>query len=107
MSDLRLLPAVFDDVAEAARWYDEEGHPGLGDRFVDVFYFYVRHIQEHGNSYRPLYREFRRVLLNPFPFATYYRYHGDLIIVSLVIHTARNPRLLRKILRDRQSETEE
>jgi hypothetical protein len=36
MSELRLLPAVFDDTAEAARWYDEEGYQGLGDRFMTV-----------------------------------------------------------------------
>jgi hypothetical protein len=45
MSELRLLPAVFDDTAEAARWYDEVGHEGLGDRFITVFYSYVFHIQ--------------------------------------------------------------
>jgi hypothetical protein len=27
---LRILPEVAEDVAEAARWYDEEGYPGLG-----------------------------------------------------------------------------
>jgi len=30
MIELRLLPAVFEDVAEAARWYDEKGYSGLG-----------------------------------------------------------------------------
>jgi len=35
---VRILAEVAADVAEAARWYDEEGHLGLGDRFVDTFY---------------------------------------------------------------------
>lgn len=45
MSELRLLPEVFDDTAQAARWYDEEGYEGLGDRFLNVFYSYLPHIQ--------------------------------------------------------------
>ncbi len=34
MTELRLLPEVFDDTAQAARWSDEEGYEGLGDRFL-------------------------------------------------------------------------
>lgn len=102
MSELRLLPAVFEDTAEAARWYDDEGYEGLGDRFISVFYSYVSHIQQHGAAYGIVYNDFRRVLLNPFPYALYYRYHRDWLIVSLVIHTARSPRMLRRLLRKRR-----
>ena len=38
MKELRLLPAVLEDTAQAAQWYDEEGYVGLGDRFLEVFY---------------------------------------------------------------------
>jgi hypothetical protein len=55
---------VFADVNEAARWYDEEGHQGLGDRFISVFYSYAFHIQQHGAAYSVVYHDFRRVLLN-------------------------------------------
>jgi hypothetical protein len=30
MKALRLLPAVLDDIAQAAQRYDEKGHVGLG-----------------------------------------------------------------------------
>ena len=102
MSDLRLLPGVFDDTAEAAEWYDEEGYQGLGDRFLTVFYSYVGHIHQHGASYRTVYKDFRRVLLNPFPYV-YYRYHADWLVISLVIHTARSPRLMRRLLTERRA----
>ena len=52
MRELRFLPDVFDDTAQAARWYNEEGYEGLGDRFVDNFYSYLQYIQQHGESYR-------------------------------------------------------
>jgi len=55
---LRLLPAVLSDVAEAAQWYDERGYPASGDRFLDTFYFYVRHIEQYGKAYARVYDEF-------------------------------------------------
>jgi hypothetical protein len=39
----RILPEVADDVAEAANWYDREGFPGLGDRFLATFYASIVH----------------------------------------------------------------
>jgi hypothetical protein len=38
MKELRLLPAVLEDTAQAARWYGEAGYAGLGERFLAVFY---------------------------------------------------------------------
>jgi plasmid stabilization system protein ParE len=105
MREIRLLPSVLDDTAQAAGWYNKNGYEGLGHRFVDNFYSYLQHIQQHGESYRPVYNEFRRIMLYPFPSAIYYRYHENLIAISLVIHTARNPRLVRRLLRERKTKT--
>jgi plasmid stabilization system protein ParE len=102
MKELRLLPAVLEDTAQAARWYDEAGYAGLGERFLAVFYSTLAQIQQQGEICRPVYEDFRRILLNPFPYAVYYRYHGNRVVVSLVIHAARDPRLLRKLLRQRR-----
>jgi len=103
MTELRLLPEVLEDTAQAARWYDEAGYVGLGERFLAVFYSMLPQIQQHGGASRPVYQDFRRILLNPFPYAVYYRYHGDWVVISLVIHGARSPRLLKKLLRERKS----
>jgi hypothetical protein len=64
---LSILPEVAADVAEAARWYDEQGYLGLGDRFVSTFSACVGLLQEHGEIHRVVYSGFRRVLLRPFP----------------------------------------
>ena len=105
MTEIRLLPAVLEDTAQAARWYDEEGYAGLGDRFVAVLYAWLPHIQQHALIYRPVYMGFRRIMLSPFPYAVYYRHHDDCVVISLVIHAARSPRLMRKRLRERQSQS--
>ena len=40
MREIRVLPTVLQDIAEAAAWYDEGGYLGLGDRFITAFYGY-------------------------------------------------------------------
>ena len=101
MNGLILLPDVLDDVAHAAQWYDEEGGLGLGDRFVACFYAYLPQIERQGEIHRKVYKDFRRTLLKPFPYALYYRDHLGHAVVSLVIHTARKPSFVRRLLRER------
>src|SRR5438067_1880293 len=102
MRDFRILPEVADDVAAAADWYDKEGHVGLGDRFLTTFYAAVPYLQENGEIYRIVYSDFRRIWLPPFSYALYYRYHVEVLIVSLVIHAARKPARVRSLLRARR-----
>lgn len=101
MRDYRILPGVASDLAEAADWYDREGYEGLGDRFITAFRAHLVQLRQTGEVHRTVYADFRRVLLKPFPYALYYRYHGDLLVVALVIHAARNDRLVRSKLRGR------
>jgi len=103
MKDFRILPEVANEVAEAAQWYDNEGFLGLGDRFLEAFYASITHLLKTGEIHRPVYSDFRRVFLRPFSFALYYRYHGKLLIISLVIHVARDPERIRALLRARKS----
>jgi hypothetical protein len=54
MKELRLLAAVLEDTAQAARWYDEAGYVGLGERFLAVFYSTLPQIQQQGEICRPV-----------------------------------------------------
>lgn len=101
MRDFRILPEVADDVAEAADWYDKEGFQGLGERFLRTIGAAIAHIQKTGEVHRPVYSDFRRVFLKPFSYALYYRYHGKLLIIALVIHVARDPARVQTLLRAR------
>ena len=90
------------DVAAAANWYDREGHAGLGDRFLITFYSHIQQLLESGEIYRVVYSDFRRTLLKPFPYSVYFRYHEDSLIISLVIHAARNPERIETLLQMRK-----
>ena len=100
--DVRILAEVSVDIADAANWYDRQGYLGLGDRFERTFYAYVKHLQEKGQIYRTVYSDFRRIFLKPFPYALYYRYYGELLVVALVIHAVRDPKRVRALLRARR-----
>jgi len=102
MREIRILPAVLQDVAEAAAWYDDQKYPGLGDRFLDTFYASLSHVQQDGGIYRAAYQDFRKILIRPFPYSVYYHLHSNIWIVTLVIHAARKPALARALLRDRK-----
>ncbi|MDA1276550.1 MAG: type II toxin-antitoxin system RelE/ParE family toxin [Verrucomicrobia bacterium] len=103
MRDFRILAEVAGDISEAADWYDREGYVGLGDRFTATFYAYVDHVRQNGEIYRPEYSEFRRLLLRPFPYALFFRYHEEILVVTLVAHAARDPRRIRRMLREREA----
>jgi hypothetical protein len=66
MSGLIFLLEVFEDVAQAAQWYDKEGGPDLGHGFVACFYAYLPHNVSQGQVHRKVYQDFRTVLLKPF-----------------------------------------
>jgi hypothetical protein len=102
MREIRILPAVLQDVSEAAAWYDEQKYLGLGDRFLDTFYASLSHIQQDGEIYRAAYQGFRKILIRPFPYSVYYRLHSNIWIVTLVIHASRKPALAQALLRDRK-----
>jgi plasmid stabilization system protein ParE len=103
MTRLRILPEVFDDAASAANWYDSK-EDGLGDRFLDCLRGAYHPIRTHPQTFRCVYQDYRRVLLNPFPYAVYFRLENDSAIITLVFHTARNPARLKKLLSKRSRE---
>jgi hypothetical protein len=89
MTGVRILPAVVGDVAEAADYYDWKGYPGLGYRFEEVFYAAIPHLREKGEVYSVAYSEFRKLILEPFPYLLYYRYFEERPVIALVVHAAR------------------
>jgi len=101
MMDVRVLPEAFEDLSEAVDWYNGR-REGLGYEFEDLFFSSVENIRRHPLSHPMAYRSFRRSLFKRFPYSLYYRIHQKEIIVALIFHLARNPKTLRRILRDRE-----
>ena len=99
--NLRILPEVLEDIEQGVEWYDHCGGKTLGDRFLASFYSYLPEILRDAPIHRPVYRQFRRILIKPFPYAVYFRIHEGWVVVVLVWHTARNPMDLKERLEER------
>jgi toxin ParE1/3/4 len=100
--NVRVLPEAFDDLSSAIEYYDAQRN-GLGSEFMVLFRSSVADIVRNPSLHRTLYREFRRRILKRFPYGIYYRIYEDEIIISLIFHLARNPAILRRILRTREN----
>ncbi len=101
MKQIRILPEVWDDVDDAAAWYDKKGGRELGDRFLAAFRAQLLEITELPRIHRKVYKEFSRVFAKPFPYAIYFRTYQDWVVVTLLWHTARNPEDLSTTLTER------
>ena len=101
MKLLHVLPEVWDDLDEAASWYDKRGGKELGDRFVAAFDAQLDPIAELAETHRKVYKEFSRIFAKPFPYAIYFRIQQEWVVVTLLWHTARNPEDLRTTLTER------
>jgi toxin ParE1/3/4 len=89
--DVRLRPEAEQDLAEQARWYEDQVS-GLGDRFLDEVLAAFSSIAESPLLYPTVYRNTRRVLIHRFPFGIYYKIEDATIVVLAVMHGSRDPR---------------
>jgi plasmid stabilization system protein ParE len=100
MTQLRILDLVYQDVSKAADWYDSK-EEFLGNRFIACFRAAYSPILANPRSFPCVHGEYRRVLLDPFPYALYFRLEDDFAIVTLVFHTSRKPATSKRVLRKR------
>ena len=67
MKQIRILPEVWDDVDDAAAYYDRMGWSDLSTRFLAVFRSQLPEIVHFAGTHRLVYKEFSRVFTKPFP----------------------------------------
>ena len=65
--DVRLRPEAEQDLAESARWYEDQ-RPGLGQEFLDEALATFVAIAERPLASTAVYGSLRRALLHRFPF---------------------------------------
>jgi plasmid stabilization system protein ParE len=90
--DVRLRPEAEQDLADAARWYEEQ-RPGLGQEFLDEALATFAAIAERPLASAAVYGSLHRALLHRFPFGVFYLVDDEGAVVIGVIHGSRHPRL--------------
>ncbi len=101
MMRLRALPEVSDDIAAAANWY-RQIDVDLSVDYVEAVYASLGLIFATPLIRKPVYKEYRRGLMRRFPYVVYYRVANEELIIALIIHTARDPVRVRRILLSRE-----
>lgn len=91
MKRLRVEAEVYNDLAEAADWYEAE-QPGLADRFLSAMKMLFTEIQSSPEHFRILSGGVRVAWRKPFPFKVYFLVDGEELRVFAVIHASRHPR---------------
>jgi hypothetical protein len=102
---LRFVPEVEDDAVAGYMWYEGKA-AGLGRDFLRRLYACAGDIAERPFLYPKVHREFRRRLLDRFPFAVYFSVEGSHVVVFGAFHCARDPRAIRGDLGDRKDRRE-
>ncbi|MPZ20673.1 MAG: type II toxin-antitoxin system RelE/ParE family toxin [Luteitalea sp.] len=89
---LIVRPLAEVDLADAARWYDDE-QAGLGAKFLSEVSRTLARIRERPLQFPIVWRGVRRALLHTFPYAVYFRASDDVIVILAVLHQRRNPKV--------------
>jgi plasmid stabilization system protein ParE len=100
MTAVELDPEAEEEIAQAAEWYEERGHAGLGERFVDAVGDAFDEIGERPESFGSLLTErgvvVRRHFVKGFPYHVVFTVRTELvqpvIHVFAVAHLRREPR---------------
>jgi plasmid stabilization system protein ParE len=87
---LLVRPAGAADIEEAYRWYERQ-RVGLGEEFLAAGDAILGDIVAHPSTYPVIHREARRVLLRRFPYAVFFRIHGETVVVLACMHGRRDP----------------
>ena len=90
MKELRIEPEVFDDLVEAAAWYDEQ-QPGVGDRFLASMRKLMETIAERPDSFAREEGRIHFAMEKPFPYKIYYANRKSTVRIIAVLHSALHP----------------
>ena len=85
-----LRPDAQADLADAARWYEEQ-RQGLGGKLLDEVVRTLGLIAENPLSHPRVLKELRRAVIRRFPFCVFYLIEDDGIVVVAMLHAHRDP----------------
>jgi len=89
--NLKVESCADKDISDAVFWYEKQLKE-LGARFLLCVDAAIQSIQRNPKAYPEVYKEFRRALIQRFPYGIYYFIENESIIVIAVYHEKRDPR---------------
>lgn len=96
---VKILGAAEKDLEEGYRFYEWQS-AGLGSYFLDSLYSDIDSLAYFGGIHRVMFG-YHRLLSKRFPFAVYYRFADNEVLVTAVLDCRRNPSWARERLMNR------
>ena len=90
MRSVAVQPEASHETDEAVTWYESK-EPGLGLRFLHDLDVLYASIARRPEIHQPVRSGFRRALMRKFPYAVFFEFNEDLVVVHSVFHCSRNP----------------
>lgn len=87
---LELTPEAESDLAEAFDYYEGQ-LAGLGPEFLATVEQQFEWLAQNPMQYQVSHRDVRRAVLRRFPYAVFYLFENEAVIVLAVEHQARDP----------------
>jgi plasmid stabilization system protein ParE len=84
-------PQADQELQSARQWYEEQ-RPGLGCHFAYTIDETIERVSSNPLAFPVVHGETRRAVVRRFPYAIYFRLHGDEIVITAVMHGHRHPR---------------
>jgi plasmid stabilization system protein ParE len=94
---LIIAPEAAEDLEDAYAWYERQ-RVGLGEDFLSRADACIQSTLRSPEMHRAVHENYRRALVRRFPYAVFYEYVNDTVIVYCVFHTSRDPEKWRQRL---------
>jgi len=91
----RLTPAAYDDIAQAAQYYEGK-REGLGGQFIDRVLEAIDQIEQNPVGYAVRFEGLRRANLRHFPYALWFQLRQDNSLLIACLSGRRDLRLVRE-----------
>lgn len=90
---LEVKGSAREGVTEAFLYYEDK-QEGLGERFLRSWEKHLESLQSDPARYQKRYKEFRQLLIKPYPYLIIYEIEQTTIVIYKVIYAGKHPRKL-------------
>jgi plasmid stabilization system protein ParE len=97
IDDVIFTPEARDDLVEAFGWYEARS-AGLGHEFLREVEKCVLAIPRTPRAFTLVKKNYRRAVVQRFPYVVFYEFENSLVTIYSVFHTSQNPAKWRRRL---------
>lgn len=94
---IKLLSSALQDLEDGFYFYQQQS-PGLGSYFLDSIYSDIDSLQITAGYHAVYFGDYHRLLSKRFPFAVYYKFDADTVVIYAVVDCRRKPSWIRRKL---------